>query len=171
MTVLLAVRVGPVAGGRRARGWVGVGPTHPRPVHPGATGHLAGCGATGHHARVTVRSSDPDRGAASLWVLAFGLVLVLAGGVGAAVGAATVARHRAQVAADLGALAGAARAVEGGAVACARAGEFAGANGGRVTACRVEALDLVVTVEVDVTGVPGFTGVATASARAGPTEG
>jgi secretion/DNA translocation related TadE-like protein len=103
-----------------------------------------------------------------VWVLAFGFVFILAGGAGAAVGAATVARHRAQVAADMGALAGAMHVIEGEAVACAEAGALVVANGGRLMACRTEVLDIVVTADVDVTGVPGFIGSASATARAGP---
>jgi secretion/DNA translocation related TadE-like protein len=109
-----------------------------------------------------------DRGAASILVLAIGLVLVAAGIAGAAVGAARVGRHQARTAADLGALAGAARAVEGAEVACERAGRLAFANGGRMTACRVDGLEIVVEVEVVVRPLPGLTRDASAAARAGP---
>jgi secretion/DNA translocation related TadE-like protein len=110
----------------------------------------------------------PDRGSASIWLLAVGLVLVAMGVAGAAIGAATVARHRAQAAADLGALAGAARALDGPAAACGRATEIAGANGGRVVDCLLDGFDLILTVEVSVTPVPPVTRTASASARAGP---
>jgi secretion/DNA translocation related TadE-like protein len=109
-----------------------------------------------------------DRGAASIFVLAVGLVLVAAGLGGAAVGAARVGRHEARTAADLGALAGASRAIEGSAAACARAAQLVAANGARMTACRVEGLEIVVSAEVLVTPVPGLTRHATAAARAGP---
>jgi secretion/DNA translocation related TadE-like protein len=109
----------------------------------------------------------PDRGAASLWVVAAGLVLVAAAVAGAAIGAATVARHEARTAADLGALAGAARTPDP-AAACARAAEFVTANGGRLTACTADGLDLVVVAEVPVTPLAGLRRVATATARAGP---
>jgi secretion/DNA translocation related TadE-like protein len=101
-------------------------------------------------------------------VLACGLVLVLAGLAGAAIGAARVARHHAKVAADLGALAGAMRAVEGAAVACARAADLAAANHARLTACHVEGLDVIATTSVTVTLPTGFAGTATATSRAGP---
>ena len=80
-------------------------------------------------------------------------------------GGLLVARHRAQSAADLGALAGALRAVEGTGVACPAADRIVRANGGRLVACRVEGLDVVVTVRV--AGPAGW-GSAEESARAGP---
>lgn len=112
--------------------------------------------------------AERDRGAASIFVLAVGLILVAAGMAGAAIGAARVGRHEARTAADLGALAGAARVIEGPAVACRRAGQVASANGGRMTSCRVEGLEIVIQVELTVTPLPGLTRRATAAARAGP---
>jgi secretion/DNA translocation related TadE-like protein len=109
-----------------------------------------------------------DRGAATVFVVAVGLVLVLGGVAGAAVGAARVGRHRAQAAADLGALAGAARAIEGTEVACARASRFVAVNGGRATSCEVSGLEIVVRTEVTVRPLPGLIRHATAAARAGP---
>jgi secretion/DNA translocation related TadE-like protein len=90
--------------------------------------------------------------------------VVLLGVAIGAVGAALVARNRAQVAADLGALAGAALVLQGQSVACARAGELVVANGGRLAGCRADGMDLIVTVEVVATGI----GTARAGARAGP---
>jgi secretion/DNA translocation related TadE-like protein len=109
-----------------------------------------------------------DRGAASLLLLAIGLVLVAAGMAGAAVGAARVGRHEARTAADLGALAGAVRVIEGAAVACARAAELVSANGARLTSCRTDGLDIVVEAEVTITPLPGLVRRAEAAARAGP---
>jgi secretion/DNA translocation related TadE-like protein len=114
------------------------------------------------------RQCRGDRGAASLWVLAIGLTLVAAGMAGAAVGAARVARHEARAAADFGALAGAMRAVEGAGAACERATELVAANGGRLVACRLEGLDLVVSAEVAVSPLPGLSRRAAATSRAGP---
>jgi secretion/DNA translocation related TadE-like protein len=102
-----------------------------------------------------------------VWLLAVGLLLLAAGLAGATVGAARVARHQAQVAADLGALAGAARAAAGQPVACARAAEFVAANHGRLVHCALDGLDLTVTVEVPALAA-GPDRVATATARAGP---
>jgi secretion/DNA translocation related TadE-like protein len=103
-----------------------------------------------------------------VWLLAAGLVLVLMGVAAAAVGTATVARHRAQTAADLGALAGAVRAGEGAEIACARAAEIVAANEGQLTACHLDGFDLTVAVEVSVSPVRGIARTAHASARAGP---
>ncbi|MBB4766939.1 secretion/DNA translocation related TadE-like protein [Actinoplanes digitatis] len=101
-------------------------------------------------------------------MLAVGLVLVAAGIAGAAIGAARTGRHVARTAADLGALAGAVRAVEGREAACGRAAQFVAANGGRLTSCHLQGLDIVIEVEVAVTPLPGLTRRATAAARAGP---
>lgn len=117
---------------------------------------------------VDQRRRGSDRGSASIWVLATGLVLLAAGLAGATVGAAHVAQHRAQVAADLGALAGAVRAWQGEPAACARAAELAVANGARLTRCTLAGLDLTVTVQVTPALAAGLAGPATATARAGP---
>jgi secretion/DNA translocation related TadE-like protein len=101
-------------------------------------------------------------------VLAAGLVFVLVAGTLAAGGAATVARHRAQMAADLAALAAALRAWDGQSAACDRAADLSARNGASLVACRLEGLDAVVTVEVRVAGGVGWR--AQASARAGPVE-
>ncbi|MPZ25807.1 MAG: helicase [Micromonosporaceae bacterium] len=109
-----------------------------------------------------------DRGSASVWVLAAGLVLLAAGLAGSMVGAAHVAQHRAQAAADLAALAGAARAVAGHPAACARAGVIAVANGAGLTHCALDGFDLTVTVEVVPPAGAGLHRTARATARAGP---
>jgi secretion/DNA translocation related TadE-like protein len=87
---------------------------------------------------------------------------------GVCVGAAVIARHKAQSAADLAALAAAVRLVDGSVAACAQASVVAVAMGTSVARCTVEDLDVAVTVEVPVSfGRTGF-GLARASARAGP---
>jgi secretion/DNA translocation related TadE-like protein len=111
---------------------------------------------------------DGDRGAASILLLAVGLLLVAAGVCGAAIGTARVGRHEAQAAADLGALAGAMRAVYGEGVACERAGAIVAANGGRMTSCTVTGLEIVVRAEVEVHPLPRLVRRARAAARAGP---
>jgi secretion/DNA translocation related TadE-like protein len=118
--------------------------------------------------RTTASPPARDRGSASVWLLAAGLVLLAAGLAGASVGAAHVARHQAQSAADLAALAGAVHAVAGPDIACARAGAVARANDARLTACRRDGLDLTVTVETVLTARVGPERIATATARAGP---
>lgn len=85
-------------------------------------------------------------------------------------GAAVIARHRAQAAADLAALAGAGAVVAGPDAACAAATRIAAAMRSGVTACRVDRLDVVVDVEAAVQ--LGRWGIAPArtAARAGPAE-
>ncbi|MET8355513.1 Rv3654c family TadE-like protein [Micromonospora sp. NPDC005171] len=114
---------------------------------------------------------DRQRGGATVLLLAMGLVFVVFGTFGAAIVAAGMASQRAAVAADLGALAGAARALDGDAVACASASDLAGRNDGRLVGCHLDGLDVLVTVEVAFTQLPGLTRVAAARARAGPVRG
>ena len=116
------------------------------------------------------RSSDggSDGGGATVWLLAAGLLVVLVGGAMATAGAAVVARHRAQAAADLGALAGAPFAVRGEEVACREADAIVRANRARLHRCWVQGADLLVTAEVRPAGPAMVFGVARASARAGP---
>jgi secretion/DNA translocation related TadE-like protein len=116
---------------------------------------------------MTVRSRRDD-GSASIIAVAVGLVTVLLAAAFADAGAAIVARHRAQAAADLSALAGAAHAIEGPSVACAAAATEATANGARVLHCGLDGWDVIVTVEVRPFGPAAAFGSATASARAGP---
>ena len=91
---------------------------------------------------------------------------MLVTGAAAYIGSGVVARHRAQSAADLAALAAAARLPAGAEAACARANSVA--RGMRIDDidCRVDDLDIVVTVRV---AVP-FAGMAQAAARAGPVD-
>jgi secretion/DNA translocation related TadE-like protein len=95
------------------------------------------------------------------------LVLAMCGGA-VVVGTAVIARHRAQAAADLAALAAAARLAAGQDTACGWAVSVADRMDGRVTACTVNALDVVVTVDVDATLGRWGLGSARAAARAGP---
>jgi secretion/DNA translocation related TadE-like protein len=125
----------------------------------------------GDRARATTGRRAADRGGATVCLLAVGLVYLLVGLFGAALGAARVARQQARAAADFGALAGAGRALDGADAACRRAGEFAGANGGRLAACRLDGLDVVVTAEVAVSPLPWLTRTAAATSRAGPVRG
>ncbi|SCE76450.1 Rv3654c family TadE-like protein [Micromonospora chokoriensis] len=125
-----------------------------------------GCGpATG---LVHEGSPDGQRGGATVLLLALGLVLVLFGTFGAAIVLAGMADQRAMVAADLGALAGAARALDGDMTACASAADIVARNAGRMVGCHLDGLDVLVTVEVAFTPLPGLTRVATSTARAGP---
>ena len=87
--------------------------------------------------------------------------LVTIAGAGAYLGAAVIARHRAQSAADLAALAGASALPDGQATACIRAQAVTTATGGQMVDCRIDGLDVVIVVA---------DGRATAAARAGPAE-
>ncbi|MDV3124100.1 helicase [Mycobacterium sp. 21AC1] len=97
-------------------------------------------------------------------------VLVVSTVAGGYLGAAVVARHRAQAAADLAALAAAGMVGAGAEAACARATMIATAMRVAVAACRVEGLDVV--VDMDAVANLGRFGVgpARAVARAGPVQ-
>jgi hypothetical protein len=60
------------------------------------------------------------------------------------------------------------RAVYGERDACSRASFLVEANGGRMTACTVTGLEIVVRVQVEVHPLPQLTRAAEAVARAGP---
>lgn len=124
-------------------------------------------GAPGAERRV---GQAQDGGSASIWILAAMSLVLLAGFVASSVGAACVARHRAESAADLAALAGAARAATGKPDACARAAAVAVANGGQLVACDVLGADVLVTVSVTPPGLPARFGRARGRARAGPVD-
>lgn len=85
-----------------------------------------------------------------------------------AVGTAVAARHRAQAAADLAALAAAGRVATGRQAACAWAASVARAMRTDVSDCRVDALDVVVSVETRIDLGRFGIGTAGAIARAGP---
>jgi secretion/DNA translocation related TadE-like protein len=95
-------------------------------------------------------------------------VILAVCGAAMVVGTAVIARHRAQSAADLAALAAAGRLAAGQDTACGWAAAVAEPTGARVTACTVDALDVVVTVDVDATLGRWGVGSARAAARAGP---
>lgn len=99
------------------------------------------------------------------------VLVVLAATAGAAyLGAAVLARHRAQSAADLAAVAAASTVAAGADAACAQAMRIAAEMRAVVNACAVDGLDIVLTAEAAVT--LGRWGVrpATAHARAGPAD-
>lgn len=95
-------------------------------------------------------------------------VLVTVTGAGVYVGAAVLARHRAQAAADLAALAAAARIPAGAETACAQARRIAASMRAALRGCDVDGLHVAVAVTVG-TGLR-FTGEARAAARAGPVD-
>ena len=117
------------------------------------------------------RRPPDDAGTATVLAAAAVGVLVLLLGLGLQVGAATLARHRAETAADLGALAGAREAVRGRDVACARADAVVAGNGARLVACSVEGWTVTVVTATSCACVPSVSGDAAGRARAGPVAG
>jgi secretion/DNA translocation related TadE-like protein len=111
-----------------------------------------------------------DSGSATIWVAGFTALIGLTGAVGVAQGGALVARHRAEVAADLAALAGASRAAAGEADACLVATSIAERNGGRLVGCGRSGDDVEVAVSrrVDLGAIGIWTVMA--HARAGPAD-
>lgn len=92
------------------------------------------------------------------------VVLLTVTGCSAYLGAAVVARHQAQAAADLAALAAAVRVPAGAGAACAQAVVVTRAMRAGLTGCTIADLDVVITTEVRA----GALGRARATARAGP---
>lgn len=108
--------------------------------------------------RLPNRAGD-DTGAATVLGALLIIVLVVLALGGVHLGAAVVARHRAQAAADLAALAAAAWLADGQSAACRRADAVAVAMHAVLLRCDVDELDVVVGAGV---------GSAAAVARAGP---
>ncbi len=115
--------------------------------------------------RVERGSRADDAGVATVFVcLTLALLLVFTG-TGLHLGAAMVARHRAEAAADLGALAGAAAVLNGS--PCDRAGELVRQNAAELISCTQEGLDVRVRVRVEVP-FAGLGAGAEGQAHAGP---
>jgi secretion/DNA translocation related TadE-like protein len=93
--------------------------------------------------------------------------LVVVTGVVVQLGAAMLARHRAESAADLAALAAASAMLGGPDRACAAASTFARANGADLLSCEQDSLDVRLRVRVRVRAGP-LVGSAVGRARAGP---
>ncbi|MBV9821234.1 MAG: flp pilus-assembly TadE/G-like family protein, partial [Actinobacteria bacterium] len=113
-----------------------------------------------------------DRGAATIWVLGFAGIVLAAAGVTVARGAAVLARHRLERAADLAALAGA-QQIGGPGRPCPAASRIAAANSATLVSCAV-ALDpsgrsgtVAVTLRGSVTVPLAGTRTLTARSRAG----
>ena len=117
------------------------------------------------------RGPPDDAGTGTVLAAAAVGVLVLLLGLGLQVGAATLARHRAETAADLGALAGAREVVRGRDVACARADAVVAGNGARLVVCTVEGWSVTVITTTSCGCVPSVSGDAAGRARAGPVAG
>ncbi|ETK34428.1 Rv3654c family TadE-like protein [Microbispora sp. ATCC PTA-5024] len=111
---------------------------------------------------------DPDRGAATIWMVALMAMIWMSAMVVVHVGVARVARHRAQNAADLSALAAASWAIARPEDACEHAGDIAAANGAEVVSCAVSGGVADVSTTVPFTAPTLGRRVATGVARAGP---
>jgi secretion/DNA translocation related TadE-like protein len=114
-------------------------------------------------------SSSRDRGVATVYACLGIVVLFALTGLALQLGAATIARQRAETGADLSALAGAGKVLQGPDVACAAVVRVAVANKVDVQSCTVTGADVLVMV-VARAGAGPFSGSATARARAGPVQ-
>lgn len=110
-----------------------------------------------------MRGGIGERGAATIFTIAFAGVLLFAGLASAGITAVVVDHRRAQSAADLSALAGASASDQ-----CAAAARIAAANGAELVACARHGPDIVVRVAVTTHGWIGRTVTLSATARAGP---
>lgn len=110
---------------------------------------------------------SPDDAGSATALAAFAVAALVTVAVGAIwIGAAVIARHRAQAAADLAALAAAQRLAAGPDAACGEAAGIGRSMGAVMRGCEVVGLDVVVTLGLRVGGP--VRAEARASARAGP---
>ncbi|GGM05321.1 Rv3654c family TadE-like protein [Nakamurella endophytica] len=121
-------------------------------------------------AAVRVRSDrclPSDAGVATIPAAVAMTVLIALTGVLVHLGAAAIARHRAEAAADLGALAGAAKVLDGAAAACSAASALVARNGARLVECDLQGWDVVVRAEA-AAAVGVLSATVVGRARAGP---
>jgi secretion/DNA translocation related TadE-like protein len=111
---------------------------------------------------------DPDRGVATVWAAVSVAVLVAFTLFGVDLGAAEVARHRVEAAADLAALAGASHAADGEQVACAYSDRVGAAMNTSLSSCRLVGWEVFVELQARVALPPVAGAQASARARAGP---
>jgi secretion/DNA translocation related TadE-like protein len=111
-----------------------------------------------------------DRGSVTIWAAALAGLVWFGSSTALLYGSAVAARHRAETAADLAALAAAVHVPEGPVGACAVGTRIAARNGGSVRGCEVvgDEVEVVVSRQVSLAGLGGYTAVA--RARAGPVE-
>lgn len=139
----------------------------------GGPGRVGGRGDSGDRGRSVGRGgagrvgARDDRGVATVYACVGVVMLLVAVGFAARLGAAVLARQRAEIGADLAALAGAVKVLQGPDMACAAALKVAVANGAELADCTVRGADVLVTVEASVGSGP-FAAAAAGRARAGP---
>jgi secretion/DNA translocation related TadE-like protein len=110
-----------------------------------------------------------DAGVATVYACLGIVMLLVVTGLGLHLGAAALARQRAETGADLAALAGAAKVLYGPDIACAAVVRVGVANQVDVQSCSVVGTDVLVVVYARAGSGP-FAGTATGRARAGPVE-
>lgn len=108
-----------------------------------------------------------DSGVATVWGLGWLVVCLSVGWICLLASAVVASQHHLDAAADLASLGGAARLQAGG-DGCAAALHAADSNGVRMTACRRDGDDIVVTVEGMMALPFGLDGRLVSTARAGP---
>jgi secretion/DNA translocation related TadE-like protein len=108
-----------------------------------------------------------DAGVATVLAVVCLVSLLVVTGAVVQFGAAMLARHRAEVAADLAALAAASVLLGGRDRACAAAETYARSNGAQLLSCEQDSLDVRLQVRVRVRAGP-LVGSAVGRARAGP---
>lgn len=144
----------------------GVAAVPQRVVPGGRRWQLDAAALSGHPSWLACDERSVDRGAATVWVVGgLSVLMVVMTGV-LWFGAAVVARHQAEGAADLAALAAAVVAVDGERQACAEARWVVERMGGVLRSCRLSGWDALVEVDVPF----GPFGSAAGRARAGPVE-
>lgn len=109
-----------------------------------------------------------DRGSATVWAVGAIAVLLSVAAFGLHLGAAMVARHQAEAAADLAALAGAGSVTGRQGAACEQAHRVADRMRVRLVSCLVQGWDVAVEVVARPGGGAALLGDATGRARAGP---
>jgi secretion/DNA translocation related TadE-like protein len=113
-----------------------------------------------------VRARD-SAGVATVWAVAWMLVLVLIGGVGLVLGFAAARQHQVDAAADLVALSAAA-SLQRGADPCSTAARVAAGNHVVLKRCQVTQADVVIAIRARVALPFGLHPWVSAQARAGP---
>jgi secretion/DNA translocation related TadE-like protein len=112
-----------------------------------------------------------DRGSATIWLVALGMVLAVSGSVGTFVAVAAAASARAATAADLAALAGAAALLHHRGDPCAAAADVVRENDAVLDRCAVDGVDVRVWARVAMPALDRLgLSPAQARARAGPVE-
>ena len=115
-----------------------------------------------------VSDVSDEGGSATVLSAVMIVVLLTVFGAGLGVGTAIVGRHRAQAVADLAALTAAERLPSGATSACEQAMLISRRMVDAQVGCRVDHLDVVVTVDLPVAFGGRRIGVAHAASRAGP---